>query len=470
MLFGSPIASFYVQPAAGGDTALLVGVLKALIESQDIKQDFLSQHTTGSQKVLADAAAISWGDICQQSGVQRKDIEEMSRLIAAAQSAVFAWAMGLTHHEHGVENVLALSNVALATGNVGREGAGMMPIRGHSNVQGVSSVGFTPCLQKAVHATLEAKYGRAFPTASGYDTFSMMEAANRGKIDTLIALGGNLWGSSPDLDWTEGALNKIGTVVYLSTKLNPGHFHGCGKTTLILPVLARDEEPQATTQESLFNFVRLSDGGQPNVKGLMRSESEVICDLAERVLTDKPVDWSALRSHKEVRKLIAEVIPGWTDIGDIDETRREFVIGGRILHSPRFPTESGLAAMQPTPLPSLDDRSLRLITLRSEGQFNTVVYEESDFYRGIPHRYCVLVSQFDAARLGIADGQKVTVRGEAGSLDNIEVVVGDIAPGTVAMFFPEANLLLKGRVDKRSRTPAFKSAPVSIEKQAGEID
>jgi molybdopterin-dependent oxidoreductase alpha subunit len=462
LFLGTKIASLYVQPLAGGDVGFLVGVLKALIESKSLKEDFLKANAENVEETMENARATTWDAIVANSGVDRAIIEKTAQLLAQSRGTIFAWAMGLTHHEWGVDNILALANVAIATANVGREGAGMMPIRGHSNVQGVGSVGFAPELQEAVRTALEKVYGTALPKTPGYDTHSMMAAAEEGKVDVLIALGGNLWGSNPDLDWASRSMQRIKTTIYLSTKLNPGHFNGRAGTTFILPVLARDEEPQMTTQESMFNYVRLSEGGESNVKGQMRAESEVICDLANRVLGTSPVDWNRLRDHKEVRKLISEVIPGWEMISAMDETNKEFTIRGRIFHQAKFKTPSGKAIMHKTPLPKSAD-GLRLVTLRSEGQFNTVVYEEPDIYRGMPHRHCILLSQADAEKMKLSDGQRVKVRGEAGTLDKIEVVIGKIRPGVAAMFYPESNVLIKSRLDPRSKTPAFKCAPVWIE-------
>jgi molybdopterin-dependent oxidoreductase alpha subunit len=484
LIFGSEIASLYVQPLAGGDVGFLVGVLKALLETNKIDQQFLASHAQNAEYALEHARQISWEQIVTNGGVDKETIEKTAAMLAESKSTIFAWAMGLTHHTWGVDNILALCNIAVATGHCGRPGAGMMPIRGHSNVQGVGSVGFTPELQAAVKNALERVYATTLPETPGYDTHAMMMAAERGEIETLIVLGGNLWGSNPDSDWAERAMQKIKTIVYMSTKLNPGHFYGHGETTIILPVLARDEEPQSTTQESMFNFVRMSEGGQPNVAGQMRAESEVICDLANRVLGDKPVNWNRLRSHHEVRQVIAEVIPGWREIGKMDETSAEFnsakpnplslrqsqrrtgeiTISGRIFHQPKFNTPSGRAIMHVTPLPDMvDPDALRLITLRSEGQFNTVVYEEYDIYRGMPHRHCILLSRADVDRLHLRDGQRVKVRGEAGKLENIEVVVGDIRNGVAAMFYPESNVLISARLDPQSKTPAFKCAPIWIE-------
>ncbi|HEY9786553.1 MAG TPA: molybdopterin dinucleotide binding domain-containing protein, partial [Candidatus Obscuribacterales bacterium] len=463
LFFGTRIASLYVQPLAGGDVAFLVGVLKSLLEHEWTDKTFVDNHSEGSEEAFAYAKETAWQEIEKESGVEKPVIEKCAQMLHDSKGTIFAWAMGLTHHQSGVDNVLAVCNLAIATGNVGRKGAGLLPIRGHSNVQGVGSVGFAPSLQEGIRATLERIYNTPLPATPGLDTFTMIEAADDGNIDLLIALGGNLWGSNPDSQWAARAMQKIGTTIYLSTKLNPGHFHGRGKTTLILPVLARDEEPQSTSQESMFNFVRISAGGAANVDGLMKPESEVICELATRVLGREKFDWKELSSHKRIRQLIAETIPGWQEMATIDETGKEFTIEGRIFHTPMFKTESGKALMHKTPIPANLPEGLRLITLRSEGQFNTVVYEEDDFYRGMPHRHCILVSEKDAARLNIRDGQRVTVRGEAGEMPGIEVVIGEIRPGAVAMFYPESNVLIKGAIDRRSRTPAFKSAPVWIE-------
>lgn len=464
LLFGSKIASLYIQPYAGGDVAVLVGALKHLVEKDKIDSDFLQHHATGWEAVRDHVSTTSWEEIEQNSGVTREELMQMADLIASSKAAIFAWAMGITHHASGVDNVLAIANLAIATGNVGKQGAGMMPIRGHSNVQGIGSIGFSPALQDGVRKALEKKYNKEFPTSPGYDTHSMLIAAEEGKLDVLFALGGNLWGSNPNSDWAARAMQNIGTIVHLSTKLNPGHFHGLAKNTVILPVLARDEEPQSTTQESMFNFVRLSDGGPPNMKGEMRPESAVICDLANRVLGDSPVDWNRLQSHQEVRKLLAEVIPGWESIGEIDQTKHEFTITGRVFHSPSFPLPDGKAAMHKTPLPQMPRDELRLMTIRSEGQFNTVVYEEHDLYRNVPHRHCIILSADDATKHNMRDGERITVRGEAGSLDNIEVCIGQIRPGVAAMYYPEANVLIKSNLDPRSATPSFKSAPITISK------
>lgn len=466
LLFGSEIASDYIQIRAGGDLAFFVGAIKALAEAEKINYEFLKEHAHNYEEVLAAASSCSWPEIEKSCGLSRELIEKMAFKIAAAKACVFAWAMGLTHHQWGVDNILALANLALATGHLGKPGAGLLPIRGHSNVQGIGSIGFAPALQENFKLALEKIYGKKFPQEPGYDTAALMQASHEGKIECLFILGGNLWASNPDLEFAGKAMQNVPTSIYLSTKLNPGHFHGRGKRTLILPVLARDEEPQASSQESMFNFVRLSSGGEANLKGQMRAETEIIAELAENVLGDLPFAWSKMRSHTEIRKIIATVLDGWQDLAQI-ESGKEFTIGGRVFHKPFFPARSdGKAHMHPTLLPAESEKSeneFRLITIRSEGQFNSVVYEEHDLYRGVPHRYCLLMSRADADRMKLSEGDKVTLRGEAGKMGNLEIVISPIKEGVLAMYYPEANAIIKARLDERSKTPAFKSAPVWLE-------
>jgi anaerobic selenocysteine-containing dehydrogenase len=255
--------------------------------------------------------------------------------------------------------------------------------------------------------------------------------------------------------------------ITLTTKLNEGHVHGRGRTAIVLPVLARDEESQATTQESMFNYVRLSEGGPPAVPGDMRSEVDVIASLAEAILPAGRFDWSALRSHRALRAAIAAVVPGFGAIGAIDESRREFTIAGRSFDEPRFATPDGRARFRATPLPDFapGPGELRLMTLRSEGQFNTVVYEDEDVYRGNRRRDVVMMAAADAARLGVGDGDRVVVETAAGRLD-VTVALVDIRPGSIAMYYPEANAIVPRRLDARSKTPAFKSVAARVHRAA----
>jgi molybdopterin-dependent oxidoreductase alpha subunit len=467
LLFGSEIASQYVQPHIGGDIAWLTGVIKIVLERGGVDRQFIDQHTENFEALRQQVEATSWADIEAGSGVTRQSIEESATTFLAAKNVVIGWTMGITHHLHGVENVQMIANLALLRGMVGRPNAGLMPIRGHSNVQGLGSVGVSPTLKKALLDRFEQRLGVRAPTSPGLDTMACMDAAYRSDMRAALSLGGNLFGSNPDARFAEEAIGKLDLIAYLSTTLNTGHAWGRAKETLILPVLPRDEEPQPTTQESMFSFVRLSAGGASRVPGA-RSEVSILVELARRVLGDSvsgSLNWSDLHSHSAVRRLIAELIPGLEPIGDIDQTKREFHIPGRDLAGHPFPTPTGRAKFHPVALPSSlepNDRRWKLMTVRSEGQFNSVVYDEEDIYRAQERRDVLLLNSSDLARLGLQPDQRVRVRSTTGEMRWLLARPFDIRPGNVLAYYPEANILVPRSVDPQSKTPGFKSVLVEI--------
>lgn len=464
LLFGSKIASLYVQPHIGGDIALLTGVAKLLLERRQTDATFIAEATDGFEVFRDAVESTSWSDIERGSGVDRATIERFADAYAAARHAVFGWTMGITHHTHGVANVRMIVNLALMRGMVGRPNAGLLPIRGHSNVQGMGSVGVTPNLKQAILDRLESLLKVKLPTQPGLDTMACMRAAEAGQMTSAMCLGGNLFGSNPDAQFAERALGRLDLITYLSTTLNTGHVRGRAKETLILPVCARDEEGP-TTQESMFNYVRLSDGGPRRHEG-PRSEVAVIAELGQRVLGDSsPVDWRSMHECLNIRQIIAKAVPGFEPLESIDRTKAEFQIAGRTFHAPRFPTPSGKAQFATVPIPELvgGPSEFRLMTVRSEGQFNTVVYEEEDIYRGQERRDVILMNPADIARLGARPDDPVTVRSAVGVMRNIRLREYDITPGNAAMYFPEANVLVPNTTDPDSKTPAFKAVAVTIE-------
>lgn len=466
LLFGSPIASLYVQPHIGGDLALLTGIAKRIDEMQASDVEFLSNHCDGWQNFSLHLRSLDWDEIVNKSGVARDEIDCVAERYAKAKHAVFSWTMGITHHVHGVHNVQAIANLALMRGMVGRPHCGLLPIRGHSNVQGIGSVGVTPKLKEAIFERLQNYFHVQLPTQPGLDTMACMEAAETGNLKVGVCLGGNLYGSNPDAAYAARSLAKLDLLVYLNTTLNTGHAHGLAGETIILPVLARDEEPQPTTQESMFNYVRYSDGGPARHAG-PRSEVEIVSDLANRVLADStPIAWPTMQSTGRIREALAEIVPGYEEIGEIDATKMEFRIGGRVFHEPKFPTPSGRARLHISELPELagGDGQLRLMTVRSEGQFNTVVYEDYDLYRAQDRRDVILINPADVERLGLKAEQRVTVRSEVGSLPGILVRPFDeIKAGNALMYYPEANALVPRKLDPLSKTPAFKNVLVTLE-------
>ncbi len=469
LLFGTKIASMYVQPHIGGDLALLAGVSKRVIELGAHDVTFLDAHTDGWRDWAQRLSAFTWDEIVRKSGVTQAEIEAIAERYARAKQVVFSWTMGVTHHAHGVQNVEAIANLALLRGMVGRPHSGLLPIRGHSNVQGIGSVGVAPRLKEAVFERLQNHFGITLPATPGLDTMGCIEAAADGRLKFGYCLGGNLFGSNPDARFAADALGRLDMLVYLNTTLNTGHAHGLAAETIILPVLARDEEPQATTQESMFNFVRLSDGGPARHAG-PKSEIEVISLLARQVLDSAgPIDWHALGDARALRQAIARIVPGYEPLESIDQTRREFQIAGRTFHQPGFPTPNGRAQIKTHELPELAGGTdgLRLMTVRSEGQFNTVVYEDYDLYRGQDRRDIILLNPADVARLGLAAGQRVTVRSSVGAIGPILVRPYEkIKQGNALMYYPEANVLVPRATDPASKTPAFKSIVIAIEPAA----
>ncbi len=462
MLFGTQVSDLYLQPRVGADIPLFKALLKGVVEAGGLDGEFIRQHTVGWEEVEADLARTPWQVLVEQCGIPRAQIDAGVQMLLQSKRGIFAWAMGLTHHTHGVDNILALSNLAMAMGWLGRPGTGLLPIRGHSNVQGVGSVGVAPAVKQAFALKLEELYGIDVPKMPGQDTYASMVAAREGCIDAAFLLGGNLYASNPDSAWSRDALRNIPFSVTVSTKLNEGHFHGRGQTAIILPALARDEEPQPTTQESMFNYVRLSEGGKPAVAGEMRSEVDIIATLAERILPPGKFEWGRLRDHHTLRQEISKAVPGYRQADKIDQGH-EFQVEGRTMHQCNFNTEDGKAHFYVTPLPdfSLAGDEFALMTLRSEGQFNSVVYEAEDLYRGNTRRDVVMMNGEDARQLGLNEGDRVTVKTETGQMAAVVSIV-DIAPRSLAMYYPEANVLVGRRLDPRSKTPAFKSVAAKI--------
>ncbi len=482
LLLSSEIASLYLQPIPGSDTAVFLGLQKAWLESGAIAWEFVKSHSDGWEDLREQLMSTSWESITQCCGLSQEELEYTAARLANCRAVVFAWAMGITHHSNGTTNVQAIANSAVLSGNVGRPGAGTMPIRGHSNVQGFGSMGVSVRLREPMRLALEALLQRPLSRTPGFHARDLMEAADRGEVDALLCLGGNLFGANPDSTQARRALGQIDTIAYLATKPNQGHFHGLGaRQTLLLPVFNRFETPHRTTVESGNNWVRFNEPGSSHLKRAnLTSEVGFLAELAHRIFGDEPIHWKRLQDPIYVRELIARTVPGYEEMAGIDETNREFQVSGRIFPVPRFATLNGKAQLSPTPMPELTipdvdhfggladgERGfvLNLITARSNGQHNTVVYKAADRYRGMPHRQTLLVNPEDLQTFGFEAHDRVTVQGEAGSLEQIELIPGSIRQGCGLMFFPEANVLMSGVSDQTCGTPAFKRVPVLIRSQ-----
>jgi molybdopterin-dependent oxidoreductase alpha subunit len=464
---GTEIASDYVQPRIGSDVMLFKAIAKAVLAAGAADMAFIAAHTTGFEAYRADLEALDWPAIEGATGIGRAEIERVAAGYARARNVVFAWGMGMTHHRDGVANVEAIANCALLRGMIGRPNAGLLPLRGHSNVQGVGTIGVKPVLAEAVFRRMEESFGLTLTREKGFDTMAGLEAAERGEIDAAVLMGGNLYGATPDTAFAGRALAAIGFKLYLTTTLNRGHVHGLGEgEVIVLPVSARDEEWEPTTQESMFNYVRLSDGGIRRFANV-RPETHVLAEIATRLLPDCPVDFAAFRQHSRLRAAIAAIVPGMEQLADIDVARREFHIKGRVMHTPEFGTLDGKAHFVVTANPAIDPQAgrpgrLTLATVRSEGQFNTMIYQEGDSYRRNAPRDALLMNPADMAALGLAEGAEVRLASAEGRM-RVRAMAFDVPRGNALAYYPEANVLVGRAVDPRSRTPAFKSVPVWIE-------
>ncbi len=465
---GDEIASHYLQPRIGSDIALFTAIAKAVLEKGGENREFIEAHTTGFAELAEHVRSQEWENLLSECGVTRESVDEVADAYLASKNAIFAWGMGMTHHLHGVENIEWISNLALLRGMLGKPAAGLLPLRGHSNVQGIGTIGVKPVLAREVFQRMEEGFGVSLPDKPGLHTMASLERAHEGGIDAALMMGGNLYAATPDSQWAARALDNIGFKLFLTTTLNQGHIHGVDKgEAMILPVCARDEEPEPTTQESMFNYVRLSDGGITRIASV-RSEVAILADLATQMLPDSSLDFERFKQHRHIRQAIADMVPGMEELADIDVARKEFHVRGRIKHRPEFNTGDGKARFRVQPVQTAEqgNHPFTLMTFRSEGQFNSIIYEERDSYRGTEHRWTVFLSQQDALELGVGEGEWIDITSDWGEMRAVQVRLAELPKGSVAAYYPEANILTSRRCDPRSHTPQFKSVPVSLRRHA----
>ena len=483
---GSEIASHYLQPHIGSDLAVFKGIAKAVIQRYGIAKQFINDYTENYTAFVEDINSTSWDSIETLSGLSKKDLQDIANVYCHSENAVFAWGMGITHHKHGVANVEYISNLALLRGMIGKRFSGLLPLRGHSNVQGIGTIGVKPILADDVLTKIQETLNVKLPskeTSPGMDTLACLEAADRGEMDAALIMGGNLFEATPDSVWAEQMMDKIACKVYLTTTLNKGHLSGLDNgEAIIFPVTARDEEPEPTTQESMFNYVRYSDGGIKRLANV-RSEVDILTDFAQRLLSKKDhcasnndatpdtkniqssFDFSAFRSHKNIREAIANIVPGMEDLETIDVAKKEFHVRNRLMHKPDFKRANGKAKFVVHDLPVFkrnNDYPMRLMSVRSEGQFNSIIYEQKDSYRQVDQRWSVLMNPKQIALLGINAGDKVDITSAVGQMKAVTVYPFDLPDGDVMAYYPEANVLIGRERDARSKTPAFKSVNVKL--------
>ena len=494
MLTGSStaISTQYHQLKAGGDIAAIMGMCKSLIEKDDkgrrsdglsvLDHNFINEHVHGFDDFAANARNCSWEDLERQSGLSRIAIEAAAAIYARAERVIAIYGMGLTQHRAGVETVQMLVNLLLLRGNIGKPGAGICPVRGHSNVQGQRTVGITEKPELVPLDRLARQFAFEPPREKGMNTVEACEGIIDGRVAAFVMLGGNFVRAIPERERMEKAWRELRLTVSISTKLNRSHLvHG--EVSYILPCLGRTEIDrqatgrQAVSTEDSTGFFHASRGFQKPASRHAMSEAKIVAEIAKATLTPNPnVDWDGwIADYGRIRESIEATYP--EDFADFN--RRMWQPQGFQRKIParqrQWKTRTGKANLiSPKSLREDPDTPrahdvLRMITLRSNDQFNTTIYGYDDRLRGIHGtRSVILMHRNDIARLGLADGQSVAVTtasddGISRELKGLQVVTYDIPEGCVGTYYPEANVLIPlWHHAERSKVPAAKSVPVRV--------
>lgn len=480
------IASTYYQVKAGGDAAALKGVAKHLLEMDDaLDNAFIADHTEGFNAFAEDIAHTAWEAIERESGLTRAALKNVAEAYAKSNATIITYGMGITQHNKGTANVRLIADLLLLRGNIGKPGAGICPLRGHSNVQGNRTVGITEKPGAAFLSRIKAVFGFEPPAAHGHDAVQATQAMIDGRAKALLALGGNFAVAMPDHENGFPAMGKLDLSVHVGTKLNRTHLL-VGKETYILPCLGRTELDmqqsgrQSITVEDSMSMVHASSGKLKPASPQIRSEPAIVAGLAKATLPDTKVNWLTLvEDYDRIRDLIEQTLPGFEDYN-----ARIRVPGGFRMPLPPtervWPTATGKAMFSvfdgvDENAPGEGDNVLRLITLRSHDQYNTTIYALDDRYRGVFGRRDILfMNEGDMAALGLEHGDRVDIEtalpGSRQRLDDITVVAYGIAPGSVGAYYPEANVLVPlDYLDKESGTPSYKSVPIRVTLRSKEI-
>ncbi|HEY3480703.1 MAG TPA: FdhF/YdeP family oxidoreductase [Streptomyces sp.] len=479
---GTALTDLFLQIRLGGDQALFRALGKLLIEADALDRDFIDAHTHGFAEYEAAALATDWDEVLRATGLSRAEIHKLLALVLDAKSVVVCWAMGLTQHKHAVPTIREVVNFLLLGGNIGRPGAGVCPVRGHSNVQGDRTMGIFERPAPAFLDALKAEFGFEPPRAHGYDVVRAIRALRDGDAKVFFAMGGNFVAASPDTDVTEAAMRRARLTVHVSTKLNRSHAV-TGARALILPTLGRTEKdeqrggPQFVTVEDSMGMVHASRGGLTPASPHLLSEPAIVSRLAQAAFGDRStVPWAAFEhDYDTIRDRISRVVPGFDDFN----TRVRRPGGFTLPHAPRdsrtFPTATGKANFTAAPVeyPTVPEGRLLLQTLRSHDQYNTTIYGLDDRYRGIKGgRRVVLVNAEDAVAHGLADGDYTDLvsewtDGSERRADGFRVVVYPTPRGCAAAYYPETNVLIPlDHTADTSNTPASKSVVIRLERPA----
>jgi molybdopterin-dependent oxidoreductase alpha subunit len=461
-MFGTKMADEFFSIHTGGDVAFVNGVMKGLLAGGGIDRAFVNEHTHGFDALLAELEAEPYDRLEEASGATRADMERFARMYAAAGSAVLVWSMGVTQHVSGVDNVRAIVNLGLARGNVGRPGAGLMPIRGHSGVQGGAEMGCYATtlpgggpITAASAADLGAQWGFDVPAAPGLDAAAMVDAARHGDLDVLWSSGGNFLDVLPAPEVTRTALSRAPMRIHQDIVLSHQMLVDPGEIVVLLPAATRYEQAGGGTSTTTERRVAFSPEIPGPRIGEARSEWEIFADIARRVRPEQ-ADAFRCESADAIRAEIARVVPAYAGIETLRRTGDAIQVGGeRLCEGGVFPTPDGRAMFAVVAPEQHDVPEGRFVLSTRRGkQFNTMVWNETDPLTGA-QRDALFLAPADATALGVREGEAVVVRSPHGEM-RAHVRLAPIRPGNVQAFFPEANpLLAPARRDPISGVPDY---------------
>jgi molybdopterin-dependent oxidoreductase alpha subunit len=485
---GTTLAHLFLQVRINGDIALFKGVMKELLAIEEssgnvFDKKFIAEHTTGYDALIADLNATDWHTITEQSGISREQIKQLADLIAGAKRMISCWAMGLTQHKNGVANIQTVTNLHLLLGQIGKPGAGLCPVRGHSNVQGDRTMGIYERPTPAFLDSIKNVFNFDPPQKHGYDVVESIKAMYEGKAKVFIAMGGNFLSATPDTNYTAKALRNTNLTVHVSTKLNRAHLI-TGKEALILPCLGRTERDmqkgglQFVSVENSMGIVHSSQGSLPPASEHLLSEPAIVAGIAKATLGEKScVDWEWLiEDYDRIRDLIEKTIPGFERYNERVREKAGFYLpnGARegVFHTS---DKKAHFTVHPIPIHKLEKGQYIMMTIRSHDQYNTTIYGLDDRYRGIYNgRRIIFMNPDDMQEANLKQGDIVDLfshfNGERRVAKHFVVVPFNIPKQCTATYFPETNVLVPiDSYAEKSQTPTSKFVIITVHQSSGTL-
>lgn len=476
----SPISTHYYQVKMGSDMALIQAIIKYILENYPNTLDygFIEEHTSGFQEYEKEILEKDWDSLIEQTSLSQEEIIEIAQLYVKSNKTICCWAMGLTQHQHGVATIEEVINLLLLKGNIGKEGAGACPVRGHSNVQGDRTVGISEAPKEEFLEKIDSVFNFKSPRSHGYDVIHAIKAMHEEKNKVFIGLGGNFADAAPDTEFTYEALRSCALTVHISTHLNKSHLI-CGKEALIMPCLGRTELDiqqhgvQSVTVEDSMSMVHSSKGRNTPITRDLKSEPAIIAGIAHATLGKEKVDFLDLvTDYDKIREKIEEVLPSFLSYNESLDHPGGFELYNSAKNRVwKTPTKKANFIVNQAPDLKLEENHLILMTMRSHDQFNTTVYDTNDRYRGIENqRKIIFLNKKDIDKLGLKANDIVNISSH--SKDNIKrevyefkVVEYDIKEGCAGAYFPEATPLVSiEHFDNKSFTPSYKFIDITLEK------